>query len=402
MTAYVCYALIQAGDSGFAVHDDSLRRAIQWLNDELPSHHIRVYPRAYGAYVLALAGRDSSAMMEKIARRRSVNNEALASLALGFQKLGKQDRAEAMLARLYSHAVADGQYVHWAGVRGWDGGDIEPTALALQATLKINPRDPRIYGIVRWLMKQRHDEYWESTRGTAMALYGMSEFLKMSRELTPDYDATVQINGKVIRRVHFGRNSVWQPQVTVEVPVADLRKGRNELTITKSGQGNLYYSTSLTQYVEKRIMPPVVTDGLSITREYYRPSASYFQTGHARDRGSVVDSGSVGQTVLVRMTIRAARDFSHVLLEDNIPAGCEVIDRGDVSYDEWGNWWVGQDIRDDRVSFYLDEVHRGKRVVEYQMRAGFAGTYSALPAEIFAMYDPAVRATTGETEFVVR
>ena len=402
MTAYVCYALIQARESGFAVNKDSLDRGIEWLAGQLQSHKIRIYPRAYGAYVLALSGRDSSTIMEEIAGRHNVNNEALASLALGFDRLGKHDRAKAVLTRLYEHAVSDGGYIHWDGVKGWDGGDVEPTALVLQATLKINPHDPRVYGIVRWLMAQRYDGYWGSTRGTAMALYGMSEFLRISHEMTPNFDAAVQINGKVIRKVHFGRDSVRQPQVTIEIPTEILRKGRNELTITKSGVGNLYYSTSLTQYVEKRTMPAVVTSGLSVTREYYRPSPRYFQTGYARDRGSVVDGACVGQTVLVRLTIRATRPFSHVLLEDNIPAGCEIVYRGDVSFDEWNNWWVGQDVRDDSVSFYLDEVREGKRVVEYQMRAGFAGRYSALPAEIFAMYDPAVRATTGETEFRVR
>ena len=148
MTAYVCYALIQARQAGFSVNADVLDRATQWLAQQLPSHKIRVYPRAYGAYVLALYGEDTSSIMEEIARRRNVNNEALAVLALGFQKLGMQDRAEAMLARLYSHSIADAGNIHWAGVRGWDGGDVEPTALALQATLKINPRDPRVYGIV--------------------------------------------------------------------------------------------------------------------------------------------------------------------------------------------------------------------------------------------------------------
>ena len=350
--------------------------------------------------------------MEDIAHRRNVNNEALAVLALGFQQLGMQDRAKAMLDRLYTHAIADAGSTHWTGVRGWDGGDIEPTALALQATLKITPNDPRAYAIVRWLMKVRHDEYWQSTRGTAMALYGMAEFLRISNELAPDYVATVLVNGKAVRGVRFVKESILEPEVELVVAVlrpgrgvvaAGLCPGRNEVRITKSGPGNLYYSTSLTQYIQRRAMPATVSGGgMSITREFFRPSASYFQSGATRDIGRSVDGCSTGQTVLVRLTVHATRPLSHILLEDNIPAGCEIIDRGDVSYDQWENWWVGQDVRDDRISFYIDELHRGKRVLEYQMRAGFAGTYSALPAQVFAMYDPTVRSTTAEQEFLIR
>lgn len=403
MTAYVCYALVQAREAGFPVNRDVIERATQWLAQQLPSHKIRIYPRAYGAYVLALYGQDASDIMEEIAARRNVNNEALAALALGFQRLGMQDRAESVLARLYGQSISDAGSTHWAGVRGWDGGDIEPTALALQATLKINPRDPRVHGIVRWLMKVRHDEYWESTRGTAMALYAMSEFLRMSRELAPDYVATVQINGKTVGKAHFDKTSILQPEMQIQVSGDDLQKGRNELKIAKSGPGNLYYSTSLTQYIERRSMPATVSGGgLTITREYFRPSSTYFESGSSRDIGSPVDSCPVGQTVLVRLTIHATQPLSHILLEDSIPAGCEIIDRGEVSFDEWNNWWVGQDIRDDRISFYLDELSKGKHVVDYQMRAGFTGTYSALPAQVFSMYDPAVRSTTAEMEFRVR
>ena len=60
MTAYVCYALIQAKQAGFAVNPRVLDRATEWLGQQLPSHKICNYPRAYGAYVLSLYGIDTS------------------------------------------------------------------------------------------------------------------------------------------------------------------------------------------------------------------------------------------------------------------------------------------------------------------------------------------------------
>ena len=412
MTAYVCYALIQARQAGFSVNQDVMDKATRWLAQALPSHNIYVYPRAYGAYVLALYGRDTSGIMEEIARRRYISNEALAVLALGFEKLGKHDSAKAMLARLFGQSISGGDGIHWAGGRGWDGGDVEQTALALDAALKIppgripggmRPVDPRVYGIVRWLMKTRADDCWYNTRGTAMALYAMSEFLKMSKELAPNYLATVLVNGKVAGMVRFDKASVFEPEIEITVAGRDLRKGRNELRLTKVGQGNLYYSTTLTQYIARKTIPATVTGaGLSIERAYYKPQSSYFQSEAEGEIGSSVRGCDGGEVVLVRLTVHSNAYFSHMLIEDCIPAGCEIIDRGNVNYDEWDRWWSGQDIGDDKVSFYVDELGHGKHVIEYQIRAGFAGTYAALPAQVFSMYDPGIRATTAEMEFSVR
>lgn len=401
MTAYVTYALIQARDAGFSVNQDVLNRAMHSLSQAAPSNKVRLYPRAFAAYVLALGGYDSSKTMEQIIRRKNVNNEALAVLALGFQQMGMHDRADATLQRLLQHANVSGD-IHWAGVSKWTGGDLEATALALQALLRIRPNDDRAYSIVRWLMGQRFDNYWMSTRGTAFTLYAMSEFLDRTKELTPNYDAVVSVNGKQLRKVHFDKSSIFDPQLTITAPGRDLRKGRNELTIQKTGPGNLYFSTNLTQYVARNPIPPLIGKGISIERSYYKPKPQYFSSPVRRLRGSAVNSCNVGDIILVRLTITASQSVSHMMVEDFIPAGCEIVDRGNVFYSDWRNWWVGSDIRDDRIAFYVDSLSSGKRIIEYNMRAGFTGKYTALPAQFFSMYDPSARTTTGDTGFTVK
>lgn len=403
MTAYVCYALIQAKQAGFAVNKEVMDRGLTVLENSVSAGKLDLYSKAFGCYVLELGGRDSTPIMESLVERQKLDSEALAVLALGYQKAGKLARADTMLTRLFAQSISDGYGIHWKGGHGWDGGDVEPSALALQAVLKINPKDSRVFDIVRWLMKTRRDDYWYSTRGTAMSLYAMSDFLKITKELSPNYTAAVLVNGRQVSVKGFDKGTIFGPQFEVTIPGKDLHKGRNEIRLVKDGPGNLYYSTNLTQYVEKKTMPPSMSGaGLTVTRAYYKPSPAYFESSRERDLGSPVDLCSVGDVILVRLTVQSSATFTHMMLEDNIPAGCEIVDRGDVSYDEWYHWWVGQDIRDDRISFYLDEVSVGKHTVEYQMRAGFTGTYAAMPAQVFSMYDPAVRATTGETGFRIR
>ena len=404
MTAYVCYALIRAKEAGFPVKEDVMNRALKWLSDQVMSNRkLHLYPRAYGLYVLALGGWDVSTQLDALAARQKLGNETLAVLALAYQKRGLNDRAKAMLDRLFSKSISSGDGIHWSGGYRYDGGAIEPTALGLQAALRIAPTDPRVYDIVRWLMKSRRDDYWWSTRGTAMVLYAMSEFLKTTKELTPNETITVLVNGKVAGTVHFDKASVYAPQTEFTITAPDLRKGRNQVEIRKSGTGNVYYSTNLTQYIAKKTMPPMVSGaGLKVSRAYYMPSPNDNQGDMNAPGGNPITGCGTGETVLVRLTIYASASFRHMLLEDSIPAGCEIMSRGDVEFYDWYYWWSGQDIRDDKISFYLDYLGAGKHVIDYRMRAGFAGAYTALPAQVFSMYDPSIRATTGETEFGIR
>lgn len=401
MTAYVIYALLNARDAGFIVKPEVIDSGNTWLKQAIGSGKLRIYPKAFAAYVLALSGVDSSATMNQIAARRQINNEALASLALGFYQLGHYDRAREMLDRLFDQAIVSGD-IHWKGVSRWDGGDIEATALALQALLKNNPSDERAHDIVRWLMDQRTGYYWMSTRGTAMSIYALSEFVTMTKELSPDFEAVVSLNGRVIDKVWFGPDSIVNPQKEITIRGSLLRTGHNKLLITKSGQGALYYSTNLTQCVAKKSLAPLRAAGVSIERNYYKSAPGQLNTTAAWQLGSPISGCKPGDVVTVRLTIRATEPMSHLLVEDFIPAGFEIIDRGDMYYDEWSYWWVGRDIRDDKISFYLDNFGRGARVITYPIRAGFSGVFCALPAQIFSMYDPSIRATTGERQFVIR
>ena len=420
MTAYVCYGLIRARDAGFPVNQQVLDSGVGRLDTLFTSVNSQtadqensplqsffydkkraVTNKIYMAYVLSMAGKNVVDGLREVSDN-SLNGKDMALLALTYANLGRSSDAQAVLDRLMRNATVEPGLMHWSGENRY-GDEIEATALGLEALLKINRNDTRAYQIVTWLMQHRQGDAWYSTRDTAMVLYAMSEFFKVSHELNPDFDAEILVNGRSIGRKHFDRATVYEPEFEVVVPKQLTHKGRNSLEIRKTGVGELYYSASVTQYVQNDLKVPTVTgSGLSITRQYYHPSIHYFDNGSDAELGSPVSGANVGDTLLVRLVVTSKFSVSHLLLEDMIPAGCEIVTRGAVSPDEWSYWWVGQDVRDDRIAFYLDEFEPGKRVIEYRMRAGFAGTYHALPTTVFAMYQPEVRATTTETEFNVR
>jgi len=213
----------------------------------------------------------------------------------------------------------------------------------------------------------------------------------------------VSVNGTVVARQKIGPDALFAPEMRVDVPADRLKAGSNKIEISRHGTGSLYWSVSGRQFVAKAKMPPLVSgSGISITREFYNPGPRFFSGDANAKLGSRITSCAVGDVVLVRVAIDAKTSFSRLLIEDYIPAGCEIIDKGTIERWDWNYWWVDKDVRDERISFFLDRVGPGRHVVDYQMRAGIAGIYTAMPAQVYAMYEPAVRASTAGVEFRVR
>ena len=75
----------------------------------------------------------------------------------------------------------------------------------------------------------------------------------------------------------------------------------------------------------------------------------------------------MGESILVRLTLRAQRPLSHLILEDPRVTGFEV----DALLPEGAErpWSAHAEERDDRAVFFLDGVEEGETVLEYLARA---------------------------------
>ena len=59
------------------------------------------------------------------------------------------------------------------------------------------------------------------------------------------------------------------------------------------------------------------------------------------------------------------------------------------------------DVRDDRVNFFVTHLPTGKQTIEYYLRPESGGSLRALPTVLSNMYEPAVRASTGDTRLEI-
>ena len=410
MSAYAVYALLEARRAGFEVGAERLSRGLEYLARTVDRKGLDEMTRGYVLYVLALGGRS-----EVVTRRlegdgtppQVKSDHALATHALAAHAIGRHELAEDYLGRLWERARSGGGGVFWGDETGhyrdrWT--QVETNAMALLATCLIRPGEPRLPQVARRLLLQRRGDHWSSTRDTAMVLYAMVEYLKLSRELEPDYTARIVLNGRVKASVRMTPQTVVRPEQVLEIPVADLRTGENTLRVELDKEGILYYTAELAQYIAQEDIPAVASRArLDIDRQYYllRPQPGAHEP---QIPNRPLDRVRYGDTLRCVVTLTAATDHSYMILEDYLPAGCEAIepDAEDLwwRYDEMGVDSI--DYRDDKVAFFWRSLPAGVHRITYDLRATIPGDYHVMPSSVYNMYVPEVWGSGPESRLQVR
>jgi uncharacterized protein YfaS (alpha-2-macroglobulin family) len=125
--------------------------------------------------------------------------------------------------------------------------------------------------------------------------------------------------------------------------------------------------------------------------------------------------------VLVDLLVAAPSQRHYVVIDDPLPAGLEAIDASlatssadlelenrpaaDAPAADAGRFqsaWYRQELRDDRVLFFIDHMPPGIYHYRYLARATTLGSFVLPPARVEEMYQPEVFARTGASRVEVR
>jgi uncharacterized protein YfaS (alpha-2-macroglobulin family) len=416
MTAYVLFGLTEAREAGVEVNQrvyESALAAAETLADdkELDLNHAQ-----FLAYALARSKKFDK--LPQLLKRVATNSPKLQVRSLGYAALAlaatgrpaDESQAHEIMRRLWARAEQTDGQTHWTepdppkdyyphGVPT----DVETSAVVLKAAIALSPEDPRLSEVARWLLLRRQGNRWESTRDTAWILLALTDYLRSTEELRPEYTATVVLNGRQLHQSEMRRQDALTEEAVLRVPVRGLPE-QNRLEVRKAGDGVLYYSVTVKQAVHaETFAAESARPGLEVKREYFRMGSRRDANGQivVEPEARTTDRFRLGDRVMVRLTVKSDRPLNHIMLEDPLPSGFEVQDRGDVSADEWGYWWSHMDIRDDKVSLFARRIEKGEQKLEYYLRPEMTGTVRSLPLTLEDMYVPSTRASTGEGKLEV-
>ncbi|ABQ89505.1 Ig-like domain-containing alpha-2-macroglobulin family protein [Roseiflexus sp. RS-1] len=359
VTAATLEVLARAKESGFAVPDTTLERAInlasRLANDPVLSLETRI--------CLSYALTQLDAPVPREWDENALNASGLACRLLMLPP--DQARIDPALPRLISLAQRTQTEAWWTAP---DGGafphdDVATTAIAARAVHHASPRHPLTANAARWLISRMTPAGWGDAYTTARVVQALRAIAPASTPAT----VAMTLNGAPVV-APAAPDAVLR---IVPIPLSDLRPV-NTLVVT--GDGNPALVAWQVTSADHAALP---AEGVGLIREFLDP-----QTGVLLDPARL----RVGQLIKVRLTCVAHTERHFVTLRDAFPAGFVPVDAGSSPV------FRQIDLFSDRIELAVEALAPGIYQYTYLVRAVTPGSYAVPPPELIL---PGARALTG-------
>jgi uncharacterized protein YfaS (alpha-2-macroglobulin family) len=375
LTAYVADFMLRAREKGFAVPEDSLITALDYIRN-MVGNAPDIAPgggqdMAYALYVLARAGRAPVGDLKYLADTR-INDFgsplARAQIGAALAMLGDTARADSAFAAADTALAND---LATGGPTAWrtDYGSVLRDAAAILALATDARAQPQVIRAAMTAVgRERMRSPYASTQDMAWMVLAARSIAQEAKSIRLQVGKDAQ---------EGALNRVWsEDALGSEVRIENL--GPDALTAAVSVSG------------APRVPEPAASNGLVIERSYFTPD------------GTPVDVASIRQNtrlVTVLSVMRTEGDMltGNFLLVDRLPAGFEIenpslVASGGLANIAWlsdTTWAPYTEFRDDRfVASFTSSTAR----LAYMVRAVSPGTYSHPGATVEDMYRPALNA----------
>ena len=435
-TAYVVHGLQMAQQNDVALVPGMLDNGVAWLqryqqeqivrlkNAPTKKQPYKVYADDLDAFVymvLVDANKPNQEMMDFLYRDRThlaVYTKAMFGLALHKQK--QQEKLDMILRNISQFVVEDDEnqtaYLrlpadhYWY----WYGSEYEAHAYYLKLLSRTDAKGRVASRLVKYLLNNRkHSTYWNSTRDTALCIEALADYLKASGENKPNMTVEVWLDGKKEKEVQITAADLFTFDNKFVLFGDAVTDGDHKLEIRRTGEGPVYFNAYLTNFT---LEDPITKAGLEIKvqRKFYELVPVKKSIKVAGAHGQAVDQNvekferkplenlstlKSGSLVEVELEIDSKNDYEYLIFEDMKAAGFEPVEvRSGYNGNDIGAY---VEFRDERVSFFVYRLARGKHSVSYRLRAEIPGRFSALPAKGSAMYAPELKANSDELKLQI-
>jgi uncharacterized protein YfaS (alpha-2-macroglobulin family) len=422
MTAYVAMGLQLATEADVNVDAGRLERAYSFLANTY-DHEDLIHRKAYIAYVLSLRKAITAEKLDELYKvRDDLNNYSMALLALAYHNVGVEDKATIICENLENWVRVDKktQTASW-GPREksygwgwwwyWYNDDVETNAYILKAFVAIRPGNKLNPMIANWIIRNREGNRWYSTKTTATAIYGLSDYIVASGEFEPDYTVNLTFDGTIHKSVRVTKDNMFTFDNELVVAGDALGYGTKTITIERDGPGKLYQTTEVSYFsLEEGIKG--AGQEIHVERTYYKltpkkvlkkdaSGREYTELEYDRTELKPFETVESGQEIEVELTIDADNNYEYLVFEDMKPAGCEPVElKSGTTYA--GGLVANMELRDEKVVFFVGWLAQGRHTITYKIRAEIPGDFHVLPTKSYAMYAPKVRAISDELRMGIK
>lgn len=318
-----------------------------------------------------------------------------AMLALTLNRFGRTKDASKIVHAINERSVeSDEMGKYWKeNVSGWYWyqAPIETQTMLIEAYDEIAKDEKSVEAMKVWLIKNKQNNRWSSTKATTEAVYALFSIGKSW--LNAEEGITVKAGSETV----YPPKSANEPS---EVNVsgyfkkswkgADIQSSLATIAVDKKSPG-VMYGGLFWQYFEQLDKITPAQTNLKIKKELYLKT--YTDKGVQLQLITESSPIKVGDLVTVRCVLQTDRDLSYIHLKDMRASGFEPVNVFS-SYKWKDGLGYYENTRDASTNFFISYMQPGVYVFEYDVKANNAGTFSNGITTIQNMYAPEFSAHT--------
>ncbi|MBP8066355.1 MAG: alpha-2-macroglobulin, partial [Flavobacterium sp.] len=267
----------------------------------------------------------------------------------------------------------------------WYQAPVETQALLIEAFAEINNDTKSVDAMKVWLLKNRQNTNWPSTKATTEAVYAL--LLQGTDWLSVKDNTVFKIGNEKIatKKLAETEKEAETGYLKLNWKADEITKKMADITIENKskvpGYGGYFW-----QYFEDLDHIKTFKGGvMSVQKELYLNRNT--DNGKQLQRITSENPLKIGDLVTVRLVIKTTEDMEYVHLKDMRAAGFEPV--AVLSQYDWKNGLsYYQSTKDLATHFFFDRINKGTYVLEYDIRVNNKGDFSNGITTIQSMYAP--------------
>jgi hypothetical protein len=289
----------------------------------------------------------------------------------------------------------DNKYgTHWPfyDLNSWDN-EIEQQAFIIKAFQTIQPNDPAIPSMKKWLLSQKETTHWPTAKSTSVAIAALLG--GDDPNLLSNTPLQITIGSKIFQTSILNKENGSTP-IKIQYQDNQIQKEYASIAIQSLAEkqtDELSYSGNITyRYFQDR--------NTTIENDLQIPAISLSRSLiSAADKGipfAIVDSSSfqTGDELIVELKLHAARAMDYIHIQDTHAATFENTDASSETIYQSGIT-VYKTSDDFATHFYIDHIEPGNYVFHYKVKLTHKGWLSTGYAKAECYYAPTIQTHTG-------
>lgn len=421
VSPYALWALHLAAERGVKVPKAALERGRAYVRESLKdSFQHAPESAALALDVLAMLGQPDNAYVGRVLEKSGELPVFARALLLHALALGKGPEAQRkeLVRGLEAQLRIDGNSARVTENLGDRYAELmdSPTrtnALVLRALLKERPDHSLITGLARGILAARGKVGFRNTQESAFALLALDEYRRARESSAPSYVAHAWFGDKKL--LEFRAEGRTTRVLGGELSMAELKKSPDALlTFEKKGQGTLHYEARL-RYARQALPQVALDQGYFVQKTLQAVSREDLAKLSRAIPAQSQSKFRASDLVIADLMVVTPGTRDYVVIDDPLPAGFEAIDPalltnvlglppseepapcGDCAQSAadrsahgraFREAWFRQELRDDRVLYFVDRMPAGMYHYRYLARATSAGRFVVPPTKAESMYEP--------------